>query len=100
MKSLNQYLISEGLSNKQIELVGLLFSTMFNNTKLSSEQIKSILINLDKDVLQTISKYFNDNESENYLAYAPNDDEFLDFNNTKDKIINQIAEYINKYKTN
>ena len=99
MKSLENYIINEGLSNKQIELVGKLFSTMFNKTKITKEQLILLLGNLDTDVVKTISKYFNDNESENYLAYAPNEDEFLN-DNLRNKINNQIAEYINKFKCN
>lgn len=100
MRSFKHYLLNEGLTNKQIDLIGEIFSKMFSNTKLSKENIKSIFVNLDKDIIQTISNYFNNNESENYLSYAPNDDEFLDWNNSKDKIIDQISEYMNKYKCN
>jgi len=97
MQKLNTY-ITESLSNKQKELVGNIFSIMFKNTKLNKDQIVQILNNLNKDIIFEISKYFIDNEQQDYLAYCPNDDEFLNFNKTNEKIINQIAEYIHKYK--
>jgi len=97
MKNLFNF-INESLSNKQKELIGELFSKMFKNTKLNKDQIIQILNNLDKEIILEISKYFNDNESENYLAYSPNNDEFLNYKDNQEKIINQISEYIHKYK--
>ena len=97
MQYLNSY-INEALSNKQKELIGELFSIMFKKTKISKDQLIIILNNLDKDEIFEISKYFSENESSDYIAYEPNEDMFLYYNENKEKIINQIAEYINKYK--
>ena len=97
MQSLNIF-INEMLSNKQKELIGKLFSTMFKDTKINKEQIGIILKNLDKEELLEISKYFSNNESSDYLAYEPNEDMFINFENNKEKIISQISEYISKFK--
>jgi len=97
MQSLNIF-INESLSNKQKELIGKLFSTMFKDTKINKEQIGIILNNLDKEELLEISKYFSDNESSNYLAYEPNEDMFINFEDNQEKIISQISEYISKFK--
>ena len=97
MQSLDIF-INESLSNKQKELIGKLFDTMFKDTKISKDQIIIILNNLDKEEILEISKYFSENDSSNYLAYEPNEDMFLNFNNNHDKIISQIAEFINKFK--
>lgn len=97
MQSLNIF-INESLSNKQKELIGKLFSTMFKDTKINKEQIGIILNNLDQEELLEISKYFSENESSNYIAYEPNEDMFINFEDNKEKIISQISEYISKFK--
>ena len=97
MQSLNIF-INESLSNKQKELIGKLFSTMFKDTKINKELLSIILKNLDKEELLEISKYFSENESSDYLAYEPNEDMFLNFEDNQEKIISQIAEYISKFK--
>jgi len=97
MQSLNIF-INEMLSNKQKELIGKLFSIMFKDTKINKEQIGIILKNLDKEELLEISKYFSNNESSDYLAYEPNEDMFINFEDNKEKIISQISEYISKFK--
>jgi hypothetical protein len=71
---------------------------MFKDTKINKEQIGIILGNLDKEELLEISKYFSENESSDYLAYEPNEDMFINFDDNKEKIISQISEYINKFK--
>lgn len=97
MQSLLNF-VNESLSTKQKELVGNLFSIMFKGTKINKDQFIIILSNLDKDILLEISKYFSKNESNDYLAYEPNEDMFLKYEENKERIISQIAEYINKFK--
>lgn len=90
--------INESLSNKQKELIGQLFSSMFKGSKITKDQFITIFNNLDKDIISEISKYFSENESSDYLAYEPNEDLFLKYEDNKEQIISQIAEYINKFK--
>ena len=97
MKSLNVF-INESLSNKQKELIGQLFSSMFKGSKVTKDQLVSILSNLDKDIVLEISKYFSNNESQDYLSYDPGEDTFLKYEDNKNKIVDQISEYINKFK--
>ena len=59
MQSLNIF-INESLSNKQKELIGKLFSTMFKDTKINKEQIGIILNTMvSKDMLQKKVFQFN-----------------------------------------
>ena len=97
MQSLLNF-VNESLSTKQKELVGKIFSEMFKNTKINKDQFVIILNNLDKDIILEISKYFSTNDSNDYLAYEPNEDMFLKYEDNKERIISQIAEFINKYK--
>jgi len=97
MQSLNIF-INESLSNKQKEFIGKIFSTMFKGSKINKETFEIILSNLDKEELLEISKYFSNNEATDYIAYEPNEDTFINFNDNKEKIISQMAEYISKFK--
>lgn len=97
MKTFIQY-INESLTSKQGELISDMFMTMFKDTKLSKDTIKILLKNLDKDIIIFISKSYSKNDSSNYLAYEPNEDLFIKYEDNKDKIIDQISEYISKYR--
>lgn len=97
MQSL-EFFINESLSNKQKELIGQLFSSIFKDTKITKDQFIIILNNLDKEIVLEISKYFSKYESNDYLAYEPNEDMFLKYEENKEHIVSQIAEYINKFK--
>jgi hypothetical protein len=97
MKAFTQY-INEALTNKQGELLSDMFMTMFKDTKLSKDTIKILLGNLDKEIIGFISKSYNKNDASNYLAYEPNEDLFIKYEDNKDKILDQISEYISKYR--
>lgn len=97
MKSLNIYLC-EGLSNKQQEIISGIFSNLFIGSKLTKDTIYLLLNNLSKEIIQLLSKTFSEEDSSNYLAYEPNEDLFIKFEDNKDKILSQISEYISKYK--
>ena len=61
------------------------------------------LLNFVNESLSTkqkklVGKIFSNNDSNDYLAYEPNEDMFLKYEDNKERIISQIAEYINKYK--
>ena len=74
------------------------FSIMFKGTKMTREMIETILCNLDDNFVFKLSKYFNENDNSNYIAYDPGEDMFINYNENKNKIIPQIAEYLLKYK--
>jgi len=90
--------INESLSNKQKDLIGQIFSSMFKDTKVSKEQLTAIFNNLDKEIILEISKYFSNNEQNDYLPYDPGEDMFINYEENKDRIISQISEYIQKNK--
>ena len=71
---------------------------MFRNTKITKDTIKILLSNLDKDIVSVISKTYNQNDASNYLAYEPNENLFIKYKDNKDKILDQISEYISKYR--
>ena len=90
--------INESLSNKQKELIGQIFSSMFKDSKVSKEQLTIIFNNLDKEIILEISKYFSNNEQKDYLPYDPGEDMFINYEENKDRIISQLSEYIQKNK--
>ena len=83
MKNLTQFINESKLSDK---VFCEQFSVMFKGTKLN------------KDFIELLSNSFANNDSANYLAYQPNDDLFINYEDNKETIINQISEYILKYK--
>ena len=95
MRKLTEFINESKLSDK---VFCEQFSVMFKGTKLNKETIKIILGNLNKDFIELLSKSFVENDNSNYLAYQPNDDLFINYNDNKDTIIEQISEYILKYK--
>ena len=97
MKTFLEY-INESLTSKQGELLDSMFMNMFKDTKLSKDTIKILLNNLDKEIIGFISKSYSKNDASNYLAYEPNEDLFIKYEDNKDKILGQISEYISKYR--
>ena len=97
MKTFLEY-INESLTSKQAELLNSMFMNMFKDTKLSKDTIKVLLNNLDKEIISFISKSYSKNDASNYLAYEPNEDLFIKYEENKDKILGQISEYISKYR--
>ena len=97
MKTFLEY-INESLTSKQAELLNSMFMNMFKDTKLSKDTIKVLLNNLDKEIISFISKSYSKNDASNYLAYEPNEDLFIKYEENKVKILGQISEYISKYR--
>ena len=95
MRTITQFINESKLSDK---VFCEQFSVMFKGTKLNKDTIKIILGNLNKDFIELLSNSFANNDSTNYLAYQPNDDLFINYEDNKEMIINQISEYILKYK--
>lgn len=98
MKTITNF-INESLSGKQKEIIGEIFSKLFKGSSLSKDQIIILLNNIDdKEIIYCISRYFSENDTTNYLAYEPSDDLFINYESNKKKIIEQLAEFIYKYK--
>ena len=95
MKRLTDYIFESQLSDR---VFCERFSIMFKDTKISKDMLIQILHNLSADSVKKLSKYFSTEDITNYVSYEPSDDLFINYNSNKDKIINQIAEYIVKYR--
>ena len=93
MKRLTDYIFESQLSDK---VFCEQFSIMFKNTKITKDILKQILNNLSLDFVKKLSKYFSTEDITNYVSYEPSDDLFINYNSNKDKIINQIADYMLK----
>ncbi|MBO5003681.1 MAG: hypothetical protein J6D03_00050 [Clostridia bacterium] len=69
-------------------------------TKLNKEQITKMLSNIESmNVLKDMSDYFYEVDGPRYIAYQPNDDDFINREN-KESIVNKIAEYLFKFICN
>ena len=93
MKRLTDYIFESQLSDR---VFCERFSIMFKDTKISKDILKQILNNLSLEFVKKLSKYFAYNDSKNFMAYEPSEDLFINYNSNKDKIINQISDYILK----
>ena len=96
MKSLNEYIITESALSDKVFCEQ--FALMFIGTNLTKDTFVKILSNIDESYVNKLTKYFADNYSKNFMAYEPAEDLFINYNSNKDKITNQIAEYIVKYR--
>ena len=94
MRTINQY-INESLTSNQ-KFFCEQFVIMMKGITFTKDSIKLMLNNLSMDILKALSEYFNEKDSSNYMSYEPNSDLF-DNDENKDKVTNQIAEYIEKY---
>ena len=95
MKDLKSY-ITEATNSQKTFFVETFLKTLAN-TQLTKEKVAEMLVDLDNDVLKSLSDYLENTDKENYLAYLPNKDEFIN-KDSHDKIVGQIAEYLFKYK--
>ena len=94
MKNLTLYITEDANKPKVWVLV---LNDMFSQAKgISKEIVENMITPLFPDKIKTLCKYYEQEDSSNFLAYSPNDDEFLKEENKK-KICSQVSEYILKY---
>lgn len=96
MKRINNY-INE--SETKHPLWCMVVLSMLKGAKnVTKESISNMILTMcDVDGrLKKFSNYLADTYPKEYLAYQPNDDEFINKDNN-DKLSNQIAEFIIKY---
>lgn len=96
MKLLNIYINESEVKHPLWCMVAM--SMFKNGKKLTKESVKS-MIETFCDVegrMKKFSDYLADEYPKEYLAYQPNDDEFL-ADDKKDKISDQIADFIVNY---
>lgn len=96
MKKLTEYIITESVLSDKVFCEQ--FASMFIGTNINKDTFIKILSNIEESYVNKLTKYFADTDSKNFMAYEPAEDLFINYNSNKDKIINQIAEYIVKYK--
>ena len=91
MKKFNEYILEElGKPKAWIEITNL----MFQNAKgITKETLSEMLKPLYPERLQKLCEYWNAIDASKFITYQPSDDDFLKEEN-KDKICNQLAEYI------
>jgi len=100
MKHLTERILSESVTQKQKEMVKSVFCNMFYDAKLTKDQIMQILLNVgSQDFLMALSDSLLEEDKANYIAYQPNSDMFLRYDENKEAISSQIAEYIYKFKS-
>lgn len=96
MKTIYEYIKESEGSEEQpkpkawIEIINL----MLQNAKgISKETLSNMLKPLYPDRLKKLCGFWNDTDGSKFITYQPSDDEFIKEEN-KDKICNQLADYI------
>lgn len=92
----NYILIESKLSSDDF---GEIITGMFRNAskELTKDAVKNMLTLLwNKKMLNKYSDYLSQTYTKEYVAFQPNSDEFISDDN-KDKVISQIADFINKH---
>ena len=96
MKTINEYICESKIGHPLWCEIAL---SMFKNVKSLNKDSISNMLDSFCDVegrMKKFSDYLAEEYPKEYLAYQPNDDEFLDKGST-DKISNQISEFILKF---
>lgn len=75
---------------------GLFLMTILKGVKTPKETIMQYLDNFEMKDLKEISDYIDENDSANFMAYKPSDDEFVSESN-KSQVIEKISQYLYKY---
>lgn len=101
MKNINYYLIEHNesynkMSFKTKQTFWNSIIKMFKGTKLSKELLYDMLSTFDLKDIKDLSDILYDNDNSNFISYQPSNDEFINDSN-KEKIINQISDYLIKY---
>lgn len=102
MKSLQEVVIYEKLTDKQQKLVGEYIVNLFKGSKLSKDKIKDMLKSIsenDMEPLKEIEAYIEKIDKKNAFPYLSSKDEFLVKDNYE-RIIDNFAQYIEKYIAN
>lgn len=102
MKSLLEVIIFEKLTDKQQKLVGEYIVNLFKGSKLSKDKIKDMLKSISEnnmEPLKEIEAYIEKIDKKNSFPYLATKDEFL-IKDNYEKIIDNFAQYIEKYIAN
>lgn len=99
MKSISRYIEHKMFESAKGDTQGELILKMFKGVQTSRDNITEYLSKLEMNELKDISKYINSKDSRNYVAFMPNDDEFINAAN-KPSIVDKISQYVHKYVCN
>lgn len=91
--------IKEYINESKGRSVGDFMMTVLKGVKTPKETIADYLNNFEMKDLKEMSDYIYQQDSSNYTAYQPNDDEFINDSN-KFQVIDKISQYLFKYISN
>ncbi len=98
MKRLKEYIITESKLSDKVFCEQ--FSIMFSGTKITKDILYKILLNLSGDFVKLLSEHFSTHDNARYMPYEPSKDLFIHYEENKETILTQMAEYFYKYLVN
>ena len=87
MKELSEFIVE----SKLVDKTATVMCDMFNGTKVTKEVVVKMLMNVDNNILKSMSDEFYRRDGKNYIVYQPANDMFLA---DKEECANQMADYI------
>lgn len=93
MKRINEYLY-EALNKSKIDKYETILK-MIEGSKINKDGIKEMIDKLEMNELKEMSQYLYDKDIKNFIAYKPNDDDFIS-NSNHDKVCSTITDYLYK----
>ena len=90
MRELSEFI----LESKTTDKTATAMCDMFNGTKVTKEVVVKMLLNVDSNILKSMSDEFYRRDGKNYIVYQPANDMFLA---DKEECATQMADYIVRF---
>ena len=90
MKELSEFIVE----SKLVDKTATSMCDMFNGTKVTKEVVVKMLMNVDSNILRSMSDEFYRRDGKNYIVYQPANDLFLA---DKEECATQMADYIVRF---
>lgn len=90
MRDLCEFIVE----SKLVDKTAATMCDMFNGTKVTKEIVVKMLMNVDNNILRSMSDEFYRRDGKNYIVYQPANDMFLA---DKEGCANQMANYIVRF---
>ena len=90
MRELSEFI----LESKTTDKTAAAMCDMFKGTKATKEVVVKMLLNVDSNILKSMSDEFYRRDGKNYIVYQPANDMFLA---DKEECANQMADYIVRF---
>ena len=90
MRELSEFIVE----SKLVDKTATTMCDMFNGTKVTKEIVMKMLMNVDSNILRSMSDEFYRRDGKNYIVYQPANDMFLA---DKEECANQMADYIVRF---